>query len=213
MADRWFTGMVKALLRCQEAVSLWVLAAMEGFVTGIFIGVMKKVIFAAFTCIFALGGAAVGTVIGAMKGQTTETGFFRGSGIGAVSGAITAFQLLESAADGEPLSKPDEWEGVHGMGKSCSAKSLSMAKIYDTSGNGGLSKNCIQKLPQLEFQSNHQFCCSICLQDLKDGDWIRELPNCGHLFHMDCIDKWLCRNGSCPMCRIFACNDSCILHM
>lgn len=55
MADRWFTGMVKALLRCQEAVSLWVLAAMEGFVTGIFIGVMKKVIFAAFTCIFALG--------------------------------------------------------------------------------------------------------------------------------------------------------------
>lgn len=55
MADRWFTGMVKSLVRCQEAVSLWVLAAMEGFVTGIFIGVMKKVIFAAFTCIFALG--------------------------------------------------------------------------------------------------------------------------------------------------------------
>ncbi|KAG8658190.1 NEP1-interacting protein 2 isoform X2 [Manihot esculenta] len=219
MADRWFTGMVKALLRCQEAVSLWVLAAMEGFVTGIFIGVMKKVIFAAFTCIFALGGAAVGTVIGAMKGQTTETGFFRGSGIGAVSGAITAFQLLESAADGEPLSKVALFYSLMN-GKvfmewisELETTDREITEIYDTSGNGGLSKNCIQKLPQLEFQSNHQFCCSICLQDLKDGDWIRELPNCGHLFHMDCIDKWLCRNGSCPMCRIFACNDSCILHM
>lgn len=47
----------------------------------------------------------MGTVIGAMKGQTTEIGFLRGSGIGAVAGAITAVQLLESVSDGEPLSK------------------------------------------------------------------------------------------------------------
>ena len=52
-----------------------------------------------------VGGAIVGTVVGAMKGQTTETGFFRGAGIGAVTGAITAVQLLESLADGESLSK------------------------------------------------------------------------------------------------------------
>lgn len=47
----------------------------------------------------------VGTVVGAMKGQTTETGFLRGAGIGAVAGAITAVQLLESLVDGESLSK------------------------------------------------------------------------------------------------------------
>lgn len=51
------------------------------------------------------GGAIVGTIFGAMKGQTTETGFLHGAGIGAVAGAITALQLLESAADGESLSK------------------------------------------------------------------------------------------------------------
>lgn len=51
------------------------------------------------------GGAIVGTIVGALKGQTTETGFLHGAGIGAVAGAITAVQLLESAADGEPLSK------------------------------------------------------------------------------------------------------------
>ncbi|GKV42660.1 hypothetical protein SLEP1_g50036 [Rubroshorea leprosula] len=50
----------------------------------------------------------VGVTVGAMKGQTTETGFFRVAGIGAVAGAIAAVQLLESLesmADGESLSK------------------------------------------------------------------------------------------------------------
>ncbi|KAF2288763.1 hypothetical protein GH714_012300 [Hevea brasiliensis] len=102
MTKRWFSGIIKVSLRCQEAVCLWVLGAMEGFGTGFFIITMKKAVFAVFTCILALGGAAVGTVIGAMKGQTTEVGFLRGSGIGAVAGAI---QLLESVSDGEPLSK------------------------------------------------------------------------------------------------------------
>lgn len=56
-------------------------------------------------CVCGAGGAIVGTVAGALKGQTTETGFLRGAGIGAVSGAITAIQLVESMADGESLSK------------------------------------------------------------------------------------------------------------
>lgn len=40
-----------------------------------------------------------------MKGQMTETGLFNGVGLGAVAGAVTAAQLLESLADGELLSK------------------------------------------------------------------------------------------------------------
>lgn len=47
----------------------------------------------------------MGTISGAIKGQTTETGFLRGSGIGAVAGAITAVQLMELRAHGEPFSK------------------------------------------------------------------------------------------------------------
>lgn len=52
-----------------------------------------------------VGGSIIGTIIGAMKGQTYETGLVHGAGIGAITGAITAIQLLESLANGEPLSK------------------------------------------------------------------------------------------------------------
>ncbi|KAG8637022.1 NEP1-interacting protein 1 isoform X1 [Manihot esculenta] len=235
MTKRWFSGIIKVSLSCQQAVSLWVLGAMEGFGTGVFVIAMKKAVFAAFTCILALGGAAVGTVIGAMKGQTTEIGFLRGSGIGAVAGAITAVQLLESVSDGEPLSKVAliyslmngkvfmEWvspavlKAYQWQISAMETTYREISDIYDTSGNRGLSKNCIEKLPQLTLQHSHnfdqchQFCCSICLQDLKDGESVRKIPYCGHLFHMDCLDKWLARNGSCPMCRNCVFNDCDVL--
>lgn len=44
-------------------------------------------------------------------------------------------------------------------------------------------------------------CCSICLTDYKDRDLLRLLPDCGHLFHLKCIDPWLRLNPTCPMCR------------
>ncbi|XP_050219590.1 NEP1-interacting protein 2 isoform X2 [Mercurialis annua] len=209
---------LKLCLKFQEIVSLFVLKAMAGFGTQLFIvRMINKAVFAAFTCIFALGGAVVGVVIGAIKGQTTETGFVRGSGIGAVAGAITAVQLLESVADGEPLSKVAlfyslmngkvfmEWVSA------LETTYREISDIYDTTGSRGLSKNFIQNLPEFTFQStniqSHEFCCSICLQDFRDGDSMRKLPNCGHFFHLDCLDEWLTRNGSCPMCRNSVCDD------
>ncbi|RQO94043.1 hypothetical protein POPTR_008G019000v4 [Populus trichocarpa] len=44
-------------------------------------------------------------------------------------------------------------------------------------------------------------CCSICLQDYKDSDLLRLLPECGHLFHAQCIDLWLKLHPTCPICR------------
>ncbi|KAK4794111.1 hypothetical protein SAY86_012105 [Trapa natans] len=94
----WFYGAVMAaVLKLREACPPWVLPLLSA--------VIKKTLFAAFACIFALGGALVGTIVGALKGQTTETGFVRGAGIGAVTGAVTALQLLELKFDGESLSK------------------------------------------------------------------------------------------------------------
>jgi len=43
--------------------------------------------------------------------------------------------------------------------------------------------------------------CSICLSSIEEGEQVRLLPNCQHLFHQECIDVWLSTNASCPVCR------------
>ncbi|KFY40969.1 hypothetical protein V495_05143 [Pseudogymnoascus sp. VKM F-4514 (FW-929)] len=41
--------------------------------------------------------------------------------------------------------------------------------------------------------------CVVCMDQLSEGDDIRILP-CGHLFHYECIRRWLF-NRRCPVCR------------
>ncbi|EES04868.1 hypothetical protein SORBI_3004G114100 [Sorghum bicolor] len=44
-------------------------------------------------------------------------------------------------------------------------------------------------------------CCSVCLEDVRGGEMVRQLPACTHLFHVGCIDMWLHSHRTCPMCR------------
>jgi len=43
--------------------------------------------------------------------------------------------------------------------------------------------------------------CSICASEYELGDDIRRLNRCRHEFHETCIDTWLSRHNSCPVCR------------
>ncbi|CAB4314896.1 unnamed protein product [Prunus armeniaca] len=43
--------------------------------------------------------------------------------------------------------------------------------------------------------------CAVCLCAFKDGEAIRVLPECMHLFHAECIDMWLSSHSNCPLCR------------
>ncbi|EFX05461.1 ring finger domain protein [Grosmannia clavigera kw1407] len=49
---------------------------------------------------------------------------------------------------------------------------------------------------------DYQPTCQICLENFEDrATIIRELP-CGHIFHPDCIDEFLCQISSlCPLCK------------
>jgi len=48
-----------------------------------------------------------------------------------------------------------------------------------------------------EFQPE----CSICIDKIKVNEFYKQLPECEHYFHADCIDGWLRVRGSCPLCR------------
>lgn len=53
----------------------------------------------------------------------------------------------------------------------------------------------------MENTSHH---CLVCLEDWSDAADAeqRRLLDCGHLFHAQCLDKWLISsNNSCPVCR------------
>ncbi|RZR70503.1 hypothetical protein BHM03_00000320 [Ensete ventricosum] len=44
--------------------------------------------------------------------------------------------------------------------------------------------------------------CVICLSEVAGGHEVRELGNCAHGFHADCIDRWVdVGRDTCPLCR------------
>ncbi|MBA0708331.1 hypothetical protein Golax_023465 [Gossypium laxum] len=42
--------------------------------------------------------------------------------------------------------------------------------------------------------------CMICLEELKVGFEASRMP-CSHVFHGDCMEKWLKQSHYCPICR------------
>ena len=72
----------------------------------------------------------------------------------------------------------------------------------------GLDEATLRNYPKLIYAqaklhkgNSVSSCCSICLGDYKDTDVLRLLPDCGHLFHLKCVDSWLRLHATCPLCR------------
>ncbi|XP_062194068.1 NEP1-interacting protein-like 1 isoform X1 [Phragmites australis] len=82
------------------------------------------------------------------------------------------------------------------------------ADIFETGGTSGMTRAAIDVLPAAKFTergnvdaSGELIACSVCLQEFEAGESARTLPVCRHTFHLPCIDGWLLRDASCPLCR------------
>ncbi|KAA0060638.1 putative RING-H2 finger protein ATL19 [Cucumis melo var. makuwa] len=51
--------------------------------------------------------------------------------------------------------------------------------------------------------------CAICLEDFENGELCQNFPVCNHIFHYSCIQHWLKKNMTCPICRCSIVNDKC----
>eukprot|EP00249_Psilotum_nudum_P015075 c25153_g2_i1 orf=589-1395(+) len=90
---------------------------------------------------------------------------------------------------------------------------MSYEELYEMFGPGeggtkGASEAVLANLPYHMIAaetktdlSGEAICCTICLQELQLGETARSLPLCHHTFHMACVDTWLTKHGSCPVCR------------
>ncbi|EOY30701.1 RING/U-box superfamily protein, putative [Theobroma cacao] len=69
----------------------------------------------------------------------------------------------------------------------------------------GIDKKVIESLPFFKFSSlkgsKQGLECAVCLSKFEDIEILRLLPKCKHAFHIGCIDRWLERHSSCPLCR------------
>ena len=50
-------------------------------------------------------------------------------------------------------------------------------------------------------EEDEQEVCSVCQDEYTEGQAIRSITHCSHMFHKSCIDQWFERNVHCPVCR------------
>ncbi|XP_062231949.1 RING-H2 finger protein ATL67-like [Phragmites australis] len=92
-----------------------------------------------------------------------------------------------------------------------------VAEDYDSPGSSsrgaaaaaspvGLDPAVIASYPRVPFSraaagADAEAACSICLSEYREGEMLRVMPECRHRFHLACLDAWLRRSASCPVCR------------
>ncbi|XP_062221209.1 E3 ubiquitin-protein ligase EL5-like [Phragmites australis] len=102
------------------------------------------------------------------------------------------------------------------------ARPFFMHGATDGDGGAGLSPSAVATLPSFVFRrgaavgggsgsskgddrgegSGRGWAqCAVCLSLVQEGEVVRRLPACMHLFHVGCIDMWLRSHSTCPLCR------------
>ncbi|PIA25571.1 hypothetical protein AQUCO_11100025v1 [Aquilegia coerulea] len=197
--------------------------------------VLGNLVSAILTFSFAVVGTLLGALTGALIGQETESGFFRGAAVGAISGAVFSIEVFEyslllwnsdetgigcllylvdviaSLLSGRLVRErigPAMLNAVQSQMGAIETNFEDSPDIFAIGGAKGLSKDSVERIPKIKITNNNRIdasgdkiSCSVCLQDFQLQETVRSLPYCHHMFHLPCIDKWLIKQGSCPLCR------------
>ncbi|OAY68406.1 NEP1-interacting protein 1 [Ananas comosus] len=153
-------------------------------------------------------GVVLGAVTGGLIGVATESGVFRGTGIGAISGAVVSMDVVDSSLalllSGRLVREkvdPAVQSAVRSQMNAVDSPFIEALDIFETEGTRGMPRASIDKLPEIKITNGgnvdatgERIGCSVCLQDFQVGESVRRLPTCHHMFHLICIDGWLIRH-------------------
>ena len=80
-----------------------------------------------------------------------------------------------------------------------------LSQLHDV--KQGVSLKNLLKYSSIKVNDDfEQGFCVICQDEIKIKDIIRNLKNCCHSFHIECIDEWFSENKKCPICK-FDCRE------
>lgn len=73
----------------------------------------------------------------------------------------------------------------------------------------GMQKKELKQLPQQKYykgmvqsDDDDDPICVVCQLEFEEGEDVRQLPCEGkHVFHKECVDIWLKKNDTCPLCK------------
>ncbi|KAK6779303.1 hypothetical protein RDI58_021487 [Solanum bulbocastanum] len=72
----------------------------------------------------------------------------------------------------------------------------------ETSSSTSTSNSMVQLIILSRYNKDtKEDMCSICLAEFLEGDEVRVLSQCMHIFHVPCINVWLHSHRNCPLCR------------
>ncbi|KAF5454615.1 hypothetical protein F2P56_024266 [Juglans regia] len=158
-------------------------------------------------------GAAVGAISGAVFSiEVFESSLVLWqsdeSGVGCLLYLIDVIASLLSGRLVRERIGPAMLSAVQSQMGAVEASFDEIPNIFDIGGAKGLPGDSVEKIPKIIISKNNnvdasgeEVSCSVCLQEFQLGETVRCLPHCHHMFHLPCIDKWLLRHGSCPLCR------------
>ncbi|KAL6905283.1 hypothetical protein ACP4OV_002884 [Aristida adscensionis] len=198
--------------RVLSAVAICVFAAVGsvvGAVTGSMIGLATES--------GMLRGAGIGAISGAVfaiEVAESSRDLWR-SGDSGVWSVLYMVDIVSSLLSGRLVREkvgPAVQSAVQSQISAISSPFAETSDLFETGGGGGgargLPAEAVRRLPATVIgeesavdAAGEAVCCSVCLQEFQVGERARRLPGCRHVFHVPCIDCWLLRHGSCPLCR------------